>query len=154
MSSKKLDLKKGKSFSLLQTGRLDEWGNYIYENAKVPVTQGKLFLKELLGLTGMEISINKLKTGEEIPFYHRHKENEELYIFIKGKGQFQVDGNMFDVQEGSVVRVVPEGVRAFRNNSSEDLYFIAVQAKTGSFSGESISDGVCVGMPAKWQNRH
>jgi uncharacterized cupin superfamily protein len=145
---------KTKDFTLFQTGRLTEWGKYIYKNNNVPSTEGKLFLKELLGLTGMEVSINKLKPGEGIPFYHKHKNNEELYIFLKGRGQFQLNGNIFDIQEGSVVRVYPEVIRAFRNNSSEDLYFIVIQAKVGSFSGEGISDGIGSGSPVQWKPKY
>jgi len=46
-----------------------------------------------------------------------------------------------DVKEGTVIRVAPEGVRTWRNDSSEDLYFIVIQAKAGSYSGKEISDG-------------
>lgn len=46
--------------------------------------------------------------------------------FIKGSGRFQVDGDVIDVREGTVIRVAPEGTRAWRNNSSEDLYYIVL----------------------------
>ena len=99
------------SFSVIRTGRLDDWRDYVFEHPKVPITSGKLFLKELLNLSGMEISVNRLAPGEGIPFRHKHRENEEVYIFVRGRGQFQVDGEVFDVEEGSVVRVAPAGVR-------------------------------------------
>ena len=138
------------SFSVIHTGRLDDWGDYVFEHPEVPTTPGKLFLKELLTLTGMEVSVNRMAPGEGIPFKHKHRENEEVYIFIRGRGQFQVDGEVFDVEEGSVVRVAPEGVRAYRNHSSEDLNFIVIQAKAASQLGKSISDGLGVGEDVEW----
>ena len=102
MTSSQSDSKKTSSFKMLDMGSLEKWRHYVFENPKVPTTQGKCFLKETMNLTGMEVSLNVLAPGEGIPFYHKHRENEELYIFIKGKGQFQVDGEVFDVVEGSV----------------------------------------------------
>ena len=150
MSSKKSAVKRNRSYSLFQTGKLNDWRNHIFENSRVPATQGKLFLKELLELTGMEVSLNVLLPGEMIPFYHKHRNNEELYIFIKGRGQFQIDGKIIDVREGSVIRVAPEAVRAYRNHSGENLYFMVVQARAGSFADAGISDGMGAGSPVEW----
>jgi quercetin dioxygenase-like cupin family protein len=111
---------------------------------------GKLFLKEPLGLTGMEVSLNLLPPGGEIPFLHRHRDNEELYIFVKGRGRFLVDGEVMEVGEGSVIRVAPEGIRAWRNDSEEDLYFIVIQAGVGVMSKTDISDGIGVDGKARW----
>lgn len=150
MISCQSDSTKKSTYTLSHMGSLEEWRYYVFEDPKVPTTSGKCFLKERMNLTGMEVSLNVLSPGDGIPFYHKHQDNEELYIFIKGRGQFQVDGKVFDVKEGSVVRVAPEGVRAFRNHSEEDLYFIVVQAREGCFSGENISDGVGAGSPVEW----
>ncbi|MFX0138172.1 MAG: cupin domain-containing protein [Candidatus Hodarchaeota archaeon] len=138
------------NFTVIHIESLEELDKCIFEHPKVPTTRGKLFLKNELKLSGMEVSINKLSPGMKIPFYHKHKENEELYIFIKGKGQFQIDGEIIKVQEGTVIRVSPDGVRAWRNNSSEDLYFIVIQVKPSSFLGENISDGVSVEGDVTW----
>ncbi len=138
------------NFTVIHIKNFNELDRYIFEHPKVPTMIGKMFLKNELKLSGMEVSINKLSPGMKMPFYHKHKENEELYIFIKGKGQFQVDGEIINIQEGTVIRVSPEGVRVWRNNSSEDLYFIVIQAKVGSFSGENISDGIGVEGDVAW----
>jgi mannose-6-phosphate isomerase-like protein (cupin superfamily) len=112
---------------------------------------GKLFMKEPLGLTGLEMSLNRLPPGGEIPFLHRHRENEELYIFIKGRGRFQVDGEVLEVGEGSVIRVAPDGVRAWRNDSDEDLYFIVIQVRADSMPDAYIADGESVPGKAEWE---
>jgi mannose-6-phosphate isomerase-like protein (cupin superfamily) len=111
---------------------------------------GKVFLKEALGLTAMELSLNKVPPGRQSPFLHRHVEHEELYLFVEGQGQMQVDGVIFDVREGTSVRVAPEGVRALRNSGPGDLYFVCVQAKAGSLAGGTIADGRKVEGPLVW----
>jgi len=73
-----------------------------------------------------------------------NKITEELYIFLKGKGKFCVDGDWFEVQEGSVIKVAPNGIRTWRSSSSEELLFIVIQAKAGTLEGGSIQDGIPV----------
>lgn len=100
----------------------------------------------------MQISMNKLPAGAAVPFYHQHKENEEAYIFIGGKGQMQIDGDTFDVEEGAIVRVSPNGSRSLRNNSNADLYYICVQARDGSLNLETFEDGIKSDKPVEWPN--
>ncbi len=134
-----------KYFSHINIGSLDKIDQYIFNHPKLSKSvAGKHFLKEELGLTSMEVSFNKLPPGASMPFSHKHRENEELYIFLKGKGEFCVDGDWFPVQEGSAVKVSPNGARTWRNISSEDLIFIVVQAKAGTLNNALIDDGVLV----------
>jgi mannose-6-phosphate isomerase-like protein (cupin superfamily) len=142
---------EGGNFTAVQAGSLERLDEYVFSDSKLPGEYpGKLFLKKKLGLTALEVSLNKLAPGGAIPFYHKHQTNEELYVFIGGEGQFQVDGEIIDVCEGTVIRVAPEGERAWRNNSTEDLYFVVIQAKAGSFEGETISDGKGVPDTVRW----
>ncbi len=104
--------------------------------------RGKLFIKDFLGLTGMQISLNKLPAGAAVPFLHKHKVNEEAYIFIKGQGQMQVDAEVIDVQEGSIVRIAPDGSRSLRNNSNEELHYICIQAQENSLKQDTFDDGI------------
>jgi mannose-6-phosphate isomerase-like protein (cupin superfamily) len=147
------DKLQGDNFTVAHIGKWANLDRYSFRHPKLPKPYpGKLFLKKELKLTGMEVSLNKLPPGTQMPFYHKHQENEELYLFIKGKGQFQIDGEVVDVHEGTAIRVAPEGVRTWRNNSSEDLYFVVVQAKAQSLSGEDISDGIGVEGRVEWSD--
>jgi mannose-6-phosphate isomerase-like protein (cupin superfamily) len=113
-------------------------------------TPGKRFLQEALGLSGMEVSLNALPRGAGTPFVHRHRRNEEVYLFVAGRGQFQVDGETFGVGEGTVVRVSPEGGRALRNVGDGPLVFVVVQAPAGQIGGATISDGELVSPSVSW----
>ncbi|WP_129125645.1 cupin domain-containing protein [Geomonas oryzae] len=111
--------------------------------------KGKYFLGKNLGLTGCEVSLNRLQAGKGMPFLHAHRKNEELYIFLSGNGTFCVDGEEFPVREGSVVRVAPEGARSW-TAGTEDLYFICIQAEVGTLSGATLEDGFRLEGKASW----
>ncbi len=113
--------------------------------------KGKFFVGGELGLTGCEVSLNKLPAGKGAPFVHAHKENEEVYIIIGGEGRFHVDGSEFPVREGSVVRVAPAGGRALQAGEG-DLYYICIQAAAGSLTQATLKDGVRLQTKASWMN--
>lgn len=102
---------------------------------------GKVFVGGSTGTTGAELSFQTFAPGAGSSFLHTHKSHEELYLFIKGSGEFQVDGVIFHIAEGSVVRVAPEGIRAVRNTGCEALVMICIQYKADSFDAADAQDG-------------
>ncbi|CAH2032555.1 cupin domain-containing protein [Trichlorobacter ammonificans] len=113
---------------------------------------GKYFIGRELGLTGCEVSLNRLPAGKAMPFIHSHQKNEELYIVLRGSGMFYVDGDEFPVREGSLIRVAPEGERGWKAGD-EDLYFICIQAEAGSLSQATLEDGVRRATRASWMQK-
>lgn len=145
--------KSGAHFTAVQTGRIDDLSNCKLKHPKLKRTvNGKMFLRELIGSTSTQISINSLPGQASVPFTHRHKENEEIYIFLKGKGQMQVDNDVIDLEEGSVVRVSTAGFRCMRNTSSEPLQFICIQAKENSLDQDTFDDGLPGETAPVWPN--
>lgn len=103
---------------------------------------GKAFVKDILGTTGMEISFGTLGEGEAVPFLHKHKQNEEVYIILRGEGIFSLDGNDYPVKAGDVIRIEPEVSRGNRNTGSEPFTYVCIQAKAGSLEQYTMTDGV------------
>ena len=143
---------QGSHFTVADIGGPDAWSGYTAEVASLPGVQvpGKCFLHRVLGLTGMEVSVNCLPAGARVPFYHAHRRHEELYLFLRGRGQFQVDGEVIEVREGTVIRVATAGERTWRNNSTEDLYYIVIQAPEGGLASPGTEDGVAVQRKVAW----
>ncbi|MCE5286345.1 MAG: cupin domain-containing protein [Pelosinus sp.] len=110
---------------------------------------GKYFAGSELGLTGCEVSISCLPAGKATKFVHAHKKNEELYIITSGDGKFFVDGKEFTVQEGSLIRVAPQGERALAAGE-KDLHFICIQAQEGSLTQATFNDGIVLETKASW----
>jgi len=63
-------------------------------NYKIVSTKNepRVELKEVLNLSGCELSINELPANVSVPFVHSHKQNEELYLVLKGGGTLFIDG--------------------------------------------------------------
>jgi mannose-6-phosphate isomerase-like protein (cupin superfamily) len=118
------------NFKNVEIGKLDSIGKN-YEN-------GKAFLHDILDLTGCEISVSSMPAGIKLPFNHKHKQNEEIYIFLKGEGTMTFDSETIDVKEGSCVKVLPSAVRTME--SKIDLEYICVQAKTNSLEQFGLAD--------------
>lgn len=102
--------------------------------------EGKQFVKDASGATSCEISFGTLPTGAEIPFFHSHRENEENYIILSGAGRFQVDDDVFDIAEGSVIRVATNCDRNLKCTSDEPMTYICIQAKEGSLGKYTAED--------------
>ena len=139
-----------KNFSAVNVGKLDELGDYLLElgpDVKIP---GKVFGGVAVGATGGEFSFQIFRPGTETGFLHTHKKHEELYFFLKGKGEFQVDGQIFPVSEVSIVRVAPDGKRSVRNNGEEPLIMLCVQYRGDTFTAEDAADGNILDTPVKW----
>ena len=107
----------------------------------IKLENGKAFLHDLLGLTSCEISLNTVPKGFKVPFNHKHKQNEEVYIILKGQGRMTIDGKVVEVKEGSVVKVAPEASRTIENTSDGEFQFICVQAKANSLEQFGFGDG-------------
>ncbi|WP_304241590.1 cupin domain-containing protein [Phocaeicola plebeius] len=141
---------EGTHFSALSTGSFSQLNDYVLPVAPGMEIQGKVFMGQTLQTTGAEISFQSFAPGKETGFLHTHQTHEELYIFVSGKGEFQVDGQVFPVGEGSVVRVDPEGKRSVRNNGTEPLIMICVQYKAQTFTAQDAADGQLLQEPVKW----
>ena len=146
-------LVRGTNFTCFHSGPKEEWTQFRLEPPAAPMPgRGKLFLRGLLGSTGLEVSLNVVPPGKGIPFLHRHEQNDEVYVIVGGQGQFLVDGEAIDVEEGSVLRIGPAGARAWRNNSDAPLYFLCIQYRADSAIEGGTHDGRKVEGALAWPN--
>jgi mannose-6-phosphate isomerase-like protein (cupin superfamily) len=143
---------KDENYSIINIGPLDHLMEYSFLHSKThQKIDGKVFVGEALQTTSMEISFQELPPQTEMPFVHKHRLHEEVYIFLKGTGQIQIDDAIFDVSEGTIVRIDPEGKRTWKNNSDSPLVFIVIQAVKGSLDSHTIVDGYRVEEPTSWK---
>ena len=147
------EVKHGENFTVADIGKLSQLDRFSFQlPSRAIEVEGKLFINQILDLTSCEISFNKLPAKAAIPFYHKHKRNEEIYLFIQGRGEFKIDGEIFPISEGTVVRVDPDGERTLRSISDEDLVYIVIQSRANSYEGHTILDGVAVDKKVSWLN--
>jgi mannose-6-phosphate isomerase-like protein (cupin superfamily) len=133
---------EGQNHCAVDLGRFDDLMDYAYMHPKLhQEIRGKQFLGEILKTTGAEISFQLLPPYFEASFIHQHRNHEEIYVIIKGSGQFQVDDSVFEVAEGTVIRVSPDGKRTYRNNSENPLVYMCIQCQAGTLDSHFIEDG-------------
>lgn len=111
---------------------------------------GRATLNSELALTGSEVSINQLPAGASVPFVHAHKQNEEVYIILNGKGQFYIDGEELQIKEGDVLRLDPAAARCIKANANTALRFICIQTTANSLKQFTETDGVPVDVKPSW----
>lgn len=137
------------NFTAVNVGKLNRLNDYVLEMGDIRIP-GKVFGGNATGATGSEFSFQVFAPGSETGFLHTHKTHEELYFFLSGTGEFQVDGKVFPVTEGCVVRVAPAGRRSVRNNGSEPLIMLCIQYKGNSFTTDDAADGTILAEKVEW----
>jgi quercetin dioxygenase-like cupin family protein len=145
-------ISEGVNYSAVSVGKMNELREHQLTLGPNMVINGKVFVGQNLKTTGAEMSFQCLATGEDSGFLHTHKSHEELYIIVKGNGEYQVDGDIFPVVEGSIVRVAPNGKRALKNTGEGEMVMICIQYKADSFGKEDMpsEDGVILNDELKW----
>jgi mannose-6-phosphate isomerase-like protein (cupin superfamily) len=83
------------------------------------VVKDNATLKNLI-VSSTKLNPNRSTTG------HRHSGQEEVYIFVKGKGQMELDHKIFDVCAGDTVLIEDNVFHKVHNNSDFMLEFICV----------------------------
>ena len=99
-------------------------------------------LHDALGLTGAEISINCLPAGASVPFVHSHKQNEEIYAILEGKGHAIIDGEKIALTAGDFIRISPVAKRQFFASDDAAIKYVCIQVKENSLEGYTMTDAV------------
>ena len=104
--------------------------------------EGRTELHEALGLTGAEVSINRLPAGAAVPFVHSHKNNEEVYGIISGGGKVTIDGEEIALTAGDWLKISPAAKRQFSAAADEGITFVCIQVKENSLGGFTADDAI------------
>ena len=78
--------------------KLENWnvgGEVVKQDDRYVVKDNKL-------LNNLVLSSTKLNAGKSTTG-HRHAGQEEVYMFIKGEGQMELDHKIFDVKAGDII---------------------------------------------------
>ncbi|MGP1552909.1 MAG: cupin domain-containing protein [Prevotella intermedia] len=144
-------IKTGKNFTAVSVGELNEIKDYVLPMGDIEIP-GKVFVGQALQATGSELSFQVLVPNQDSGFLHTHKTHEELYFILKGEGEYQVDGEIFSVSEGSIIRVAPNGKRALKNTGKDEMLMLCIQYKANSFAENDspAGDGVILNDKLTW----
>ncbi len=104
--------------------------------------EGRVELHDILSLTGAEVSINNLPAKANVPFIHSHKNNEEVYGVIAGKGKAVIDGEEINLVAGDWLKISPASKRQFFAAEDEGISYICIQTKENSLEGFTTDDAL------------
>ena len=144
--------KSGKNYKVINVGKFSDLMDYELPLGPDFTLHGKVFAGQAVVATGSDLSFQTLVPGQDSGFLHTHKTHEELYFILKGEGQYQVDGEIFPVSEGTIIRVAPDGKRALKNTGSENLTMLCIQYKANAFTeaDSPMTDGIILQEELKW----
>jgi quercetin dioxygenase-like cupin family protein len=71
-----------------------------------PAMQSR-FARGPLGLQNSGVSLFRLAPGFRVPFGHRHREQEEVYVVVRGTVTIKLGDDLVDLREWDAVRVAP-----------------------------------------------
>lgn len=142
----------GKNYAAVNVGKMNEIIEHELPMGPDVIIKGKVFAGQAVGATGSELSFQTLVPGQDSGFLHTHKTHEELYIILKGEGHYQVDGEVFPISEGAIIRVSPEGKRALKNTGNDNLTMLCIQYKANSFTeaDSPMTDGEILQEKLTW----
>ncbi|HMJ33133.1 MAG TPA: hypothetical protein VK501_04370 [Baekduia sp.] len=66
-------------------------------------------------LKSPELGVSRFtyEAGARMPFGHRHREQEEVYVVAGGSGRAKLDDDIIELGQWDVLRVAPAVVRSF-----------------------------------------
>ena len=105
-------------------------------------TEARTELHQTLSLTGAEVSVNRLPAGAGVPFVHAHKQNEEIYGILEGRGTAIIDGEIVALTAGDWLRVAPAAKRQFSAAADCGITYVCIQVKENSLGGFTADDAI------------
>jgi quercetin dioxygenase-like cupin family protein len=66
-----------------------------------------------LGLEQCGLSYQRIPPGYRFPYGHTHKQQEEVYVVVRGSGRMKLGDDVVEVKEWDVVRVPPGTWRGY-----------------------------------------
>ena len=104
------------------------WFLYLPEfeiGGKVVKEDDRYVVKDNTTLKNLVLSSTRLNAKKETSG-HKHKGQEEVYFFIEGNGEMQLDDDKFSVEPGSIVLIKDGVFHKVYNTSDNELYFVCV----------------------------
>jgi mannose-6-phosphate isomerase-like protein (cupin superfamily) len=71
------------------------------------------FARAALGSPELGVSRFTYEPGARMPWAHRHRHQEELYVVVSGSGRATLDDEVVDLATWDALRVAPAVIRSF-----------------------------------------
>lgn len=86
------------------------------------------------------VSRETLAPGFRVPFGHMHRDQEEIYVVLRGSGRIKIEDEILDLSEGDIVRLGPRVWRC-TEAGPEGLQYLAIGAPVAEENDAEIEQG-------------
>jgi mannose-6-phosphate isomerase-like protein (cupin superfamily) len=100
-----------------------------------------------LGSKVVGVSRETLAPGFRVPFGHTHRDQEEVYVVLRGSGRMKIGADIGELAEGDMVRVGP-GVWRCTEAGPDGMQVLAVGAPVAEENDAEIEQGWWADEPA------
>jgi uncharacterized cupin superfamily protein len=91
-----------------------------------------------LGMENSGVSYIRIAPGFRIPFAHKHKRQEEVYILVNGNARIKIEDEVRDMKQWDAVRVHRDTVRGFEAGDDGAEFIVLGAPNTGPGDAEMI----------------
>jgi uncharacterized cupin superfamily protein len=96
--------------------------------------------RDPLGMENSGVSYIRIAPGFRIPFGHKHKQQEEVYVVVSGSARIKIEDEVRELKQWDAVRLHRDTVRGFEAGD-EGAELIAIGApNTGPGDAEVMQD--------------
>jgi quercetin dioxygenase-like cupin family protein len=86
------------------------------------------------------VSYLRIAPGFRMPFGHKHKQQEEVYVLVKGSAKIKIEDDVHELKQWDAVRLHRDTMRGFEGGP-EGAEFIAIGApNTGPGDADMTQD--------------
>lgn len=98
------------------------------------------FARKALDAKQVGLSYQRLQPNARIPFAHRHKTQEEIYVVLSGSGRAKLEDEIVDLNPWDALRVDKDTTRGFEAGP-DGMELLAIGAPVGEQNdAELIND--------------
>jgi mannose-6-phosphate isomerase-like protein (cupin superfamily) len=89
-----------------------------------------------LELENSGVSYQRVDPNFRLPFGHKHKQQEEVYIVVSGNARMKLDNEIIELEQWDAVRVPKETMRAIEGGAAGAEFIVIGAPNTGPGDAE------------------
>jgi uncharacterized cupin superfamily protein len=93
-----------------------------------------------LGMENAGLSYIRIAPGFRIPFGHKHKNQEEVYVLVNGNARVKLEDEIREMKQWDAVRVHRDTVRSFEAGDEGAEFLIIGAPNTGPGDAELMQN--------------
>ena len=93
-----------------------------------------------LGLEQSGLSYCRVAPGFRLPFGHKHKNQEEVYVLVSGSARMKIEEEVRHLKQWDAVRVHKDTMRSMEAGNEGAVFLIVGAPNTGPGDAEMVQD--------------